>query len=176
MKNSSFIKAFREGDIFSKISYLIWGLSNIVRGQIVKGLAFLAIEISYIIFMITSGVQNIENLFTLGTQQQGMVYNEAIGIYEIAQGDNSMLFLLYGVATIVVSLMAIAVWFVSVGSGERARVCKENGHPVPKLKDELKALLDKKIYRTFLAISICGDFGIYHYSADIYDSDGLYQL
>lgn len=156
MKNSSFIKAFREGDIFSKISYLIWGLSNIVRGQIVKGLAFLAIEISYIIFMITSGVQNIENLFTLGTQQQGMVYNEAIGIYEIAQGDNSMLFLLYGVATIVVSLMAIAVWFVSVGSGERARVCKENGHPVPKLKDELKALLDKKIYRTFLAIPFVG--------------------
>lgn len=156
MKNSTFIKAFREGDIFSKISYLIWGLSNIVRGQIVKGLAFLAIEISYIVFMITSGVQNIENLITLGTQQQGMVYNEAIGIYEIAQGDNSMLFLLYGVATIVISLMAIAVWFVSVGSGERARVCKKNGHPVPKFKDELKALLDKKIYRTFLAIPFVG--------------------
>ncbi|MCR5676803.1 MAG: sugar ABC transporter permease [Agathobacter sp.] len=156
MKKITFIKAFREGDIFSKISYLIWGLSNMVRGQIVKGLAFLAIEITYIIFMITSGVNHIANLLTLGTQEQGMVFNEEIGIYEIAQGDNSMLFLLYGVATIVYSLVVIAVWIISVGSGERARIAKEKGHHVPGFVDECKALLDKKIYRTFLAIPFVG--------------------
>ena len=31
------ITIFVDGDIFTKLSYLVWGLSNMARGQIVKG-------------------------------------------------------------------------------------------------------------------------------------------
>ena len=37
-------KRFVKGDIFVKLSYLIFGVSNLVRGQIIKGLLFLLSE------------------------------------------------------------------------------------------------------------------------------------
>ena len=38
-------------------------------------------------------------LQTLGTQKQGLVYNEALGIEILQKGDNSMLLLLFGIAS-----------------------------------------------------------------------------
>ena len=38
------ITIFVEGDIFTKLSFVVWGLANMVRGQIVKGAIYLALE------------------------------------------------------------------------------------------------------------------------------------
>ena len=147
---------FVEGDVFSKLSYLIWGLSNMVRGQIVKGCMYLGIEIAYVYYMINSGVAAIANLFTLGTREQGMVYNEAIGIYEIQQGDNSMLMLLYGVAAIAITVMAIVVWITSVRSGEDARQRQLAGRKVYTILDDIVSLFDTNIVRLFLFLPMIG--------------------
>ena len=45
------VTTFTKGDIFSKLSYVIFGLSNMKNGQILKGLIFLCLEIAYIAFM-----------------------------------------------------------------------------------------------------------------------------
>lgn len=156
MKKLGLGKAFKEGDLWSKLSFVFWGLSNIVRGQIVKGLLYFIIEVSYIYYMITSGADNLKNLITLGENLQGMVFDESIGIYIISQGDNSMLFLLYGVATFVVTFLFIAIGISSVLSGEEARSIKAEGKAVPGLFDDIKALFDKKIHRLFLAIPVVG--------------------
>ena len=37
-------------------------------------------------------------LGTLGTQQQGLVYDDSLGIEVLKEGDNSMLLLLFGIA------------------------------------------------------------------------------
>ncbi len=110
-----------DGDIFTKLSYLVWGLSNMVRGQIVKGAMYLAMEIAYIYYMITTGITSLSNMVTLGTHEQGMTFDETQGIYVVQQGDNSMLMLLYGVVAIVITVMAAVVWMTSVYSGEDAR-------------------------------------------------------
>lgn len=148
--------AMKKSSIFQKLSYFIWGLNNIVCGQVIKGIIFLAIEIAYIFYMVTSGVTNLINLVTLGTQEQGMVFDESVGIYVIAQGDNSMLFLLYGVATLVVSIVVFAIGYMSVKSGKEVRVLKESAKHIPGFFEELRSLLDKKIYRLFLAIPVVG--------------------
>ena len=83
------------------------GAANLLAGQIGKGLIFLAIEIEYIVFMVTKGIHNLDMMRTLGTSTQGMVFNEAIGIFEVTQGDNSMLILLYGVVTLVIIVIII---------------------------------------------------------------------
>ena len=70
------ISIFVRGDIFTKLSFIIFGLSNIVRGQVVKCLIYLVTEIAYIAYMISQGAGNLAKLTTLGTQQQGMVFNE----------------------------------------------------------------------------------------------------
>ena len=87
--------------IISKLSYVVCGAANAACGQVLKGLIFLAIEISYFIYMIAYGFERLRGLATLGENTQGMAFNEALGIYEMTAGDNSMLILLSGVVTIV---------------------------------------------------------------------------
>lgn len=37
----------------------------------------------------------------LGEKEQGEVWNETLGVYEYVQGDNSLLILLYGIASFI---------------------------------------------------------------------------
>lgn len=147
---------FKEGDVFTKLSFLVWGLSNMVRGQIVKGAIYLAMEVAFLYYMITSGLTNLANLATLGIHEQGMVFNETLGIYEVQQGDNSMLMLLYGVVAIVVVAMAIVVWMTSVYSGEDARQRKISGRKVYGITDDITSLFDTHIVRLFLCLPLIG--------------------
>ena len=147
---------FKEGDVFTKLSFLVWGLSNMVRGQIAKGAIYLAMEVAFVYYMITSGLTNLVNLTTLGTHEQGMVFNETLGIYEVQQGDNSMLMLLYGVVAIVVVAMAIVVWMTSVYSGEDARQRKISGRKVYGITDDITSLFDTHIVRLFLCLPLIG--------------------
>lgn len=147
---------FKEGDVFTKLSFLVWGLSNMVRGQIVKGAIYLAMEVAFVYYMITSGLTNLVNLTTLGTHEQGMVFDETQGIYVVQQGDNSMLMLLYGVVAIVVVAMAIVVWMTSVYSGEDARQRKISGRKVYGITDDITSLFDTHIVRLFLCLPLIG--------------------
>ena len=69
------VSIFLRGDGITKLSFLIWGLGNIVRGQLIKGIIYLLLEISYIWFMISSGLHNMAMLGSLGTSTQGMTFN-----------------------------------------------------------------------------------------------------
>ena len=42
------------GDIYTKLSLLVFGLGNMKRGQMAKGLIFLAIEIAALIWFFTT--------------------------------------------------------------------------------------------------------------------------
>ena len=121
VKKNNPISIFKRGDIYTKLSFIVFGLSNIVRGQVVKGLIYLVAEIAYIAYMIQTGANNLVNLTTLGTNEQGMVFNEKTGIFDMIQGDNSMLFLLWGVVTCVITAVFVCVWLVQLYSGEHAR-------------------------------------------------------
>lgn len=155
-KRAGLISIFLKGDIFTKLSFIICGLSNIVRGQVVKGLMYLAIEVAYIIYMVTNGITYLADLTTLGTEQQGMVFNEATGIFEMSQGDNSMLILLYGVVTAVLTMAFVCIWLASIFSGESARKLKTEGKAVPGIWGDMKALFNHNIHKLLLAIPVTG--------------------
>ncbi|WP_026526888.1 carbohydrate ABC transporter permease [Butyrivibrio sp. VCD2006] len=156
LKGRNFITIFTEGDSFSRLSYLLSGLSNIKNGQVGKGLIFLMIEALYIAFMILSGAHNISKLITLGDSTQGMTFNEALGIYEVSKGDNSMLILLYGVMTLVVSFAFLAVWLFSIFSGEKARELKESGKQPKGLLEDIKSLANENIHFLLLSVPVIG--------------------
>lgn len=69
-----FGKRFKNGSIWTKLSHFIMGAGNLARGQIVKGLIFLIIEVGFILFLTLSptfrdipmGAKGIENFFELG--------------------------------------------------------------------------------------------------------------
>lgn len=143
-------------DFFTKLSYLICGAANIAYGQILKGLIFLFLEISYILFMIVSGARNLAQLITLGDNLQGMNFNEEIGIYEMTAGDNSMLILLYGVITIVISLAFLAVWWFSISSGKAVRDRAEAGKHVNSFLEDVKSLGNGNIRFLLLSVPVAG--------------------
>lgn len=41
---------FKEGDFKTKLSFLIFGLGPILRKSVVKGIAYLAVEVSFFIY------------------------------------------------------------------------------------------------------------------------------
>ena len=91
-----YINGFREGDISVRLSYLIMGFANLRNGQIIKGLIFLLAEIGFIAYMVMAGASSTVGLITLGTQAQGWVMDESLGIKVQVEGDNSMLCMIYG--------------------------------------------------------------------------------
>ena len=61
--------AVKKGGVETKLSMILMGFGNIVHGQIIKGLLYLAVEIAYIVFMAVNGIGFIGGLRTLGTVQ-----------------------------------------------------------------------------------------------------------
>lgn len=102
------------------------GLGNIAHKQIIKGLIFLAMEIAYIVFMVTNGVYCLSMLPSLGWKEQGEVFNEQKQIYEYVDGMiHSVLILLYGVATILITAAFIYMWTENLKSAYKAECpCK----------------------------------------------------
>ena len=155
-KPPKLLEIFKKGDVFSKLSFVILGAANFAGGQIIKGFLFLILEIIYFAYMFTVGFSYLGKITTLGTVQQGMVFNEEIGIFEMTAGDNSMLILLYGVATLVITVAFVALWVVSIRSGEMCRQYKLANKKAPSIVEDIKGLFDYNIHRLFLFIPTLG--------------------
>ena len=152
----SCFQAVKKGDMITKLSLFVFGLGNLMNKQIARGVIFLALELGYLIYMISFGAGSIVDFITLGTVEQGQVYNEALGIYEYSLGDNSMLCLLYGVITIVLTLAAVFVGFMSCKSAFCTQFRKEKGMKVPSFKDDLRSVREENLHSVLLAFPLLG--------------------
>ncbi len=154
--DASVSQAFKNGNPMTKLSFFIFGLGNIANKQIVRGLIFLAIEIAYLAYLFSFGIGALGDFITLGTAEQGQVYNEALGIYEYTTGDDSMLCLLYGVITLVLTAAAVFVGCMSGKSAYCTQFRKEKGMEIPTFKDDLKSLTEENLHAFLLAFPIFG--------------------
>jgi arabinogalactan oligomer/maltooligosaccharide transport system permease protein len=152
------LKAWLKGDLFTKLSLVIFGLGSIVRGQIVKGLAFLAVEALYFYYMLVSGAGYISKLGTLGTVEQGWDFDESIGINVLRQGENSMLILLFGVLAIFMTAFFIYFAYKSVKASYNAEQFRNEGQKPPSVIDEIKSLFDKNLHKSLLILPGLGVF------------------
>lgn len=153
-----FAEAFSNGDLLTKLSFVFMGCSNFFRGQRVKGILFLLIEIAYIFYLATIGIDSFKGLATLGTKEQGMVMDEDKGIYIMQQGDNSMLMLLAGVVAISTTVIFIFIWRATIKSGYKVQLLQEAGKKVPTIKEDIYRYFDKDLHKTMLALPLTGIF------------------
>lgn len=151
-----FPKAFSNGDLLTKFSFVFMGCSNFFRGQRIKGLLFLLIEISYIFYLVTTGIDSFAGLVTLGTKEQGMVMDEEQGIFIMQQGDNSMLMLLAGVVVISTTIIFVFAWRSSIKSGYQVQLMQQAGEKIPSLKEDIKRYFDRGLHKTLLALPLTG--------------------
>ena len=140
----------KSGGPETKCSALIMGLGNLAHKQVAKGLLFLAAEAAYVIFMLRAGFHNLAMLPGLGSVPQEEVWNEELQVYLYTKGDQSILILLYGLATILVTIVFLWIWRGTLRSAYRAETLDKGGHHVPSFGEDLKSLLDENLHRTLM--------------------------
>ena len=155
-RDESISQVFKKGDTMTRLSFFVFGLGNILNKQIVRGAIFLALEILYFVYMIVFGVSSLGDFVTLGTVEQRQVYNEALGIYEYALGDNSMLCLLYGVITLVLTAGIIFIACMSGKSAYCTQVRKAKGQHIPGFKDDIRSLFEENLHAFLMTLPIVG--------------------
>lgn len=148
--------AIKEGDIFTKLSCVIFGAGNFARKQIGKGLMFLLLEIAYFVFMVKGGLYNLKMLPSLGWLEQEKVWNEAKGVFEYTAGHNSILLLLYGVITLFVTVFFVIVWRENLKSAYYAEVLTKSGKRVNNFVEDVMSLFDQNLHKLLLALPLTG--------------------
>ena len=71
-------------------------------------------------------------------------------------GDQSSLILLYGVATIYITLMFIVVWREAVKSSYKSEVLAKSGKHLNTFKEDFKSLFDQNLHKLLFAAPIMG--------------------
>ena len=143
-------RAMREGGMETKLSMLVMGLGNMVHGQFIKGFLFLAIEVAYVVFMIVNGAGFLAMLPSLGSVPQEEIWDEAQQIYVYTKGDQSILILLYGVATILLTLLMVYAWRGALKSAYKAECLAKAGKHVNSFGEDVKSLLDENLQKLLM--------------------------
>ena len=153
---SSFFDALIHGDVCTKLSFIVMGAGNFLRGQLLRGFAFLALEAVFFWYLITNGLYWIHMLKTLGEVGPSMEYDSFYDTYVYTYNDNSFKILLYGILTILFIILFVIAWRMNIKEAFAAQKLKEAGKPLPKAKDDFKSLIDEKFYKTLLALPVTG--------------------
>ena len=150
------VATFREGDVNTKVSYLIMGWGSLRRGQILRGILFFLFEVIFIAYMVTTGSYWLSKLGTLGTQGPTEEYNAIMDQYVTTYHDNSFKILLYGVLTIFFIVAFIYTWRVNIKQNKIAEQILRSGKKLKSGRDDLRSLVDDQFHKTLLALPMTG--------------------
>lgn len=151
-----FAVGFAQGDAITKLSYLIMGLGNATRGQVIKGILFFAVEVAYIAFMVLFGGEYLAHFFTLEakfTMKQVPIRGGGF-IEEPEYLLYSNQILLYGILAIMATLAFVAVYLASTKSARKCEELKKAGKKPATFMDEVKDFLDAKFHITLLSVPV----------------------
>lgn len=144
------MRAVREGGVETKLSMVLMGFGNIIHKQKIKGLLYLAVEGGYLVFMAVYGVGFLSMLGSLGSVPQKEVWDEANQVYLYTPGDQSVLILLYGVATVLLTALMVWAWRGALKSAFQAECLDKAGAYVNTFADDLKSLLHENLHRLLM--------------------------
>ncbi len=147
---TSLTSALKNGGPIVWLSCLIMGLGNIFAGQFIKGLMFIAIEVGFFAYMISSGFDWLALLPSLGDRLTEEVWNDDLGVFEYVIGDNSQQILLYAVATLVATVAFLVIWRASVRSGYIGLTAKRSGEKPRTFVGDITALFDENIHKLLM--------------------------
>ncbi len=150
--------AVREGSFKTRLSLLFMGFGQIARGQIGKGLCYMATQLLFILYLIFFGGRYIVHLFSgkLGSRLAGEYWNETLQIFEKIKGDNSFLILLYGVVSIVLAALFLIVWGMQIKGSYQNDLRVKQGEKLPTFKEDIRMLIDERFYIPLLFLPFLG--------------------
>ena len=144
---------FKEGDFKTRLSFVIFGFGQLLRGQILQGLACLALEVGFFWYLFSFGMQYLKKFNTLGDTGRGFNPDGTV-----SYGDNSFLILLYGILTIIIIALFILLWRINVKENFLEQKKISNGKALPDVKTVFGSLFDKHFDKTLLFLPVSGIF------------------
>lgn len=152
------IDAFKKGSKETRLSFVLLGFGQFVKGQRIKGLLLFFLEIAFILYMSFFGGRYIGHLFSgdLGKRLSGEVWNEELQIFEKIKGDNSFLILLYGVASLLILLVFFQIWRVNVKGNMLNDIRLAQGLPLSTFKEDLRIVFNERFYIPLLTLPFVG--------------------
>lgn len=147
-------RAIKEGGIETKLSMVLMGFGNMVHKQKIKGLLYLAAEAAYLVFMAVYGIGFLRMLPSLGAVPQTEIWDEAKQVYVYIQGDQSVLILLYGVATVLLSGLMFWGWCGTLRSAYKAECLDKEGKHVNTFAEDMRSLLHENLHRLLMTPSM----------------------
>ncbi len=151
-----FGESVAKGDIWTKLSLVIFGLGYMTKGQVLKGILMTALEAIIIFFEIALAGPYMAKLGTLGTVQREEVLDLTTLQKTVNDYDNSLLILLYGVIGVLVLIAFVLLWISNVKAVYRIQKMKENGEHINTFPEDVKTLFNGKFYITLLTLPSIG--------------------
>lgn len=153
---SGLYEGFRDGDLKTRLSYFFMGFGLLFRGQIFRGLLYLVFEAVFLVYMALFGWKYLLDLSHLGRVAAEIYTDPVTGLTFHRYVDNSMLILLYGLLTVFFVISFVYVWYRNCRSNAEAQRFRELSLPLPKLRDDVRALTDRQFHKTLLALPLSG--------------------
>ena len=156
------VEAFKKGSWGVRTNFLVMGFYQITHHQIIRGVLYLIFEVVFIWFMIGTGVPYLAKLGNLGTfsaSSSQYIIDVAEGKTLIIEGgDRSFSILLYSIATFLLMLIFVVLWFFSIRD---AKSLQDNIYVGRYAKDSqfFHDILDAKYHTLLLAIPMVGLVG-----------------
>lgn len=149
-------KNFRYGNWKTRMSYFIMGFGCLANKQILRGILYLLVQIGFILFMVFVGGGYLQKLGTLGTVVQGPIFSPGGQQIGTTEGDNSLLILLFGVSTIFIMLVFVALYFMQINNAAQNQFKAEMHFEIPGTRDDLRQMLNQNFHTTLLALPTLG--------------------
>lgn len=148
-------RAMKYGDWKTRTSFLVFGFSQLMRKQWLRGVMMLVFELMFILYMALFGGQYLGLLGTLGTVETATVEDE-YGFGKKIVGDNSLLILLYGLLTILFIIIFVYFWYKNIKASYAAQELVEARQHLTTAKQDMASLLDDQYHKTLLGIPLAG--------------------
>ncbi|WP_159544924.1 carbohydrate ABC transporter permease [Streptococcus halichoeri] len=151
-------EALQKGGLDIKLSTLIMGFANLANKQLTKGILFLGGEIIFLIAFFSQIIPALKGLITLGTHTQGMETKviDGIKLQISVEGDNSMLMLIFGLASLIFCLLFAYVYWCNLKSARHIYVLKTTNQKIPTFIEDFKTLANGRFHMTLMIVPLIG--------------------
>ncbi len=112
---------FKNGDYKTRISYVLMGFGNMMRGQVGRGILFFVFEVVFILYMVFYGGYWLKMMPSLGLQGPEHIYDPDLDVWITIYHDNSFKILLYSVLSIFFIVAFVYTWRLNIKQNKIAQ-------------------------------------------------------
>lgn len=153
---SEFYRDIREGDLWVRLSLLVFGAGYFARRQVVKGVLVTVLQAFVFVFYPVALWPYLSKFGTLGTVKRAAVFNPVTMKNEVNDFDHSFMILLFGLVGIIVIAAMVAFWVKNLRAVRRLQVLKESGKKINRFSEDVRELFNRKFHITLLTLPSLG--------------------